>query len=129
MYKENRSDIIRDGVLNRYAATVHIHGESQKNLRFPSRATPLNLNSTICQDIESSRSYVDELYASDTERCKAALLSLKNAVIGSNRQKGIVIQQGVVPRLVHLASDLDLSTDLRLQATIILGKQCLFSYT
>ncbi|CAD6242395.1 GSCOCG00009480001-RA-CDS [Cotesia congregata] len=56
-------------------------------------------------DIESSRSYIDELYSPDPQKCLDALICLKNSVIGSNRQKGSVIAQGVVPRLLQLLND------------------------
>ncbi|KAG8041237.1 hypothetical protein G9C98_002225 [Cotesia typhae] len=56
-------------------------------------------------DIESSRSYIDELYSPDSQKCLDALICLKNSVIGSNRQKGSVIAQGVVPRLLQLLND------------------------
>ncbi|KAH0560351.1 armadillo repeat-containing protein 8-like [Cotesia glomerata] len=56
-------------------------------------------------DIESSRSYIDELYSTDPQKCLDALICLKNSVIGSNRQKGSVIAQGVVPRLLQLLND------------------------
>jgi hypothetical protein len=42
-------------------------------------------------------------------------------VIGSNRQKGSVIQQGVVPRLMQLISSSSSLPSVRVEATIILG--------
>ncbi|XP_051166281.1 armadillo repeat-containing protein 8-like isoform X1 [Leptopilina boulardi] len=74
-------------------------------------------------DVESSRSYIDELYSVDPQKCLDALVCLKNSVIGSNRQKGSVIAQGVVPRLLQLLGDISGSiTDrIRLEAAVTLG--------
>ncbi|XP_047026583.1 armadillo repeat-containing protein 8-like isoform X3 [Helicoverpa zea] len=76
---------------------------------------------TVFMDIESSRSYIDELYSSDAPKVVEALVALKNSVIGSNRQKSSVIQQGVVPRLLQLMSDETLDPNIRLEATITIG--------
>ncbi|KAL0822329.1 hypothetical protein ABMA28_004428 [Loxostege sticticalis] len=76
---------------------------------------------TVFMDIESSRSYIDELYSSDSGKLVEALVTLKNSVIGSNRQKSSVIQQGVVPRLLQLMSDDTLDPNIRLEATITIG--------
>ncbi|RVE53711.1 hypothetical protein evm_001603 [Chilo suppressalis] len=76
---------------------------------------------TVFMDIESSRSYIDELYSSDPSKIVEALVTLKNSVIGSNRQKSSVIQQGVVPRLLQLMSDVALDPTIRLEATITIG--------
>ncbi|EEB12505.1 Sperm-associated antigen, putative [Pediculus humanus corporis] len=72
-------------------------------------------------DVESSRSYVDELYSNDMDKCLQAIICLKNSVIGSNRQKGTVISQGVVPRLIHLLSDPNIPDPVKIQATVTLG--------
>ncbi|XP_066992142.1 armadillo repeat-containing protein 8 [Anabrus simplex] len=72
-------------------------------------------------DVESSRSYIDELYSPDGEKCLQAIICLKNSVIGSNRQKGHVIAQGVVPRLLQLLGDTTLSPEIKVEATITLG--------
>ncbi|XP_071447494.1 armadillo repeat-containing protein 8-like [Hetaerina americana] len=72
-------------------------------------------------EVESSRSYIDELYSPDAARCMDAIVRLKNSVIGSNRQKGSVIQQGVVPRLLQLLGDNVSSNNIKIEATITLG--------
>lgn len=46
---------------------------------------------------------------------------LKNSVIGSNRQKGTVISQGVVPRLIQLLSDPNVPDQIKIHATVTLG--------
>ncbi|XP_072947203.1 armadillo repeat-containing protein 8-like isoform X2 [Epargyreus clarus] len=75
---------------------------------------------TVFMDIESSRSYIDELYSSDSAKIIEALVTLKNSVIGSNRQKSSVIQQGIVPRLLQLMLE-DTDPNIRLEATITIG--------
>lgn len=46
---------------------------------------------------------------------------LKNSVIGSNKQKGNAIQQGVIPRLTQLLGDYEQPIDIRNETVIILG--------
>ncbi|XP_076673985.1 armadillo repeat-containing protein 8 [Andrena cerasifolii] len=74
-------------------------------------------------DVESSRSYIDELYSPDPQKCLEAIICLKNSVIGSNRQKGSVIAQGVVPRLLQLLGDLSgtIGDRIRLESAVTLG--------
>ena len=64
---------------------------------------------------------MDELYSSEPEKVVEALVTLKNLVIGSNRQKTSVIEQGIVPRLLQLMSDDTLDPHIRLEATITIG--------
>ncbi|XP_055627183.1 armadillo repeat-containing protein 8-like isoform X2 [Toxorhynchites rutilus septentrionalis] len=72
-------------------------------------------------DVENSRSYIDELYSEDTYKCQEAIVCLKNAVIGSNKKKGSVISQGIVPRLITLLRDEAKDPNLRLDAAIVIG--------
>ncbi|KAG7211403.1 hypothetical protein KM043_010691 [Ampulex compressa] len=74
-------------------------------------------------DVESSRSYIDELYSPDPQKCLEAIICLKNSVIGSNRQKGSVIAQGVVPRLLQLLGDSTgvIGDRIRLESAVTLG--------
>lgn len=73
------------------------------------------------QDVESSRSYLDELFSPQQDRCQGAMVSLKNAVIGSNKKKACVISQGIVPRLVALLKDESVELNLRRDAGIVLA--------
>lgn len=74
-------------------------------------------------DVESSRSYIDELYSPDPHKCLQAIICLKNSVIGSNRQKGSVIAQGVVPRLLQLLGNSSgpLAERIQLESAVTLG--------
>ncbi|KAG5323213.1 ARMC8 protein, partial [Acromyrmex heyeri] len=69
------------------------------------------------------RSYIDELYSPDAQKCLEAIICLKNSVIGSNRQKGSVIAQGVVPRLLQLLGDTSgtIGDRIRLESAVTLG--------
>jgi len=71
--------------------------------------------------VESNRMYVDQLFSSDPEKCLEAHCQLKNAVIGSNRQKAQVIQQGVVPKLIKNLTDDQSSPELLVETAVILG--------
>lgn len=49
------------------------------------------------------------------------MVCLKNAVIGSNKQKSSVISLGIVPRLVALMKDESVDINLRRDSTIVLA--------
>ncbi|XP_044736333.1 armadillo repeat-containing protein 8-like [Chrysoperla carnea] len=73
-------------------------------------------------DYENIRGYADNLYTNDNEKCLEAIIRVKNSVIGSNKQKGSVIAQGIVPRLMRLlAGEPEISTAIRLEAAVTLG--------
>ena len=63
---------------------------------------------------------MDDLYSNDPARCLHALRQLKNTVIGSNREKRSVIQQGVLSRLLKFLIDTSLPSDLQKEAMVIL---------
>lgn len=71
--------------------------------------------------MESSRSYIDDLYSSEQEKCLNSLICIKNSVIGSNRQKESVIAQGIVPRLMQLLKDRTTDNNLRLESAVTIG--------
>ncbi|GAB6019062.1 Armadillo repeat-containing protein 8 [Chamberlinius hualienensis] len=77
--------------------------------------------SVACQVMESNRMYIDQLYSSDGEICYKALTQLKNAVIGSNRQKTTVIEMGIVPRLISILMDEKSSAEVLIETAVILG--------
>lgn len=84
-------------------------------------SNPLNLKKKLFQDVESSRSYVDNLYSQDPEQCLNSIICIKNSVIGSNRQKESVIAQGIVPRLLQLLKDKTMTGLVRLEAAVTIG--------
>lgn len=79
------------------------------------------LNCPIFQNVESTRSYIDDLYSQDPDKCLASIISIKNSVIGSNRQKESVIAQGIVPRLIYLLNDKNTKLDVRIEAAVTIG--------
>lgn len=78
--------------------------------------------SFISQDVENSRSYIDDLYTNDdSAKVQESLICLKNVVIGSDRQKNMVISQGIVPRLMAILNEPNAPLNLRYDAAIVLG--------
>lgn len=78
-------------------------------------------NPTARQDVEHSRAYIDELYSDNVHSNHDALICLKNAVIGSNKQKGSIIALGIVPRLTSFLTLPDVPPAVRIDAAIVLG--------
>lgn len=77
----------------------------------------------VCfQDVENSRSYVDVLYSADYAEIQDALITMKNAVIGSNKQKGSVISQGLLPKLISFITQDDVPLNVKVDAAIVIGK-------
>jgi len=72
-------------------------------------------------EVESSKSYIDNLYDNHEDKVRSAVVTLKNAVIGSQRQKDTIIEQGVLARLIHLLVDPDISTRIKTDVVYILG--------
>lgn len=73
------------------------------------------------QDVENSRSYIDVLYSANYVEIQDALITLKNAVIGSNKQKGSVISQGLLPKLISFITQDDVPVNVKLDAAIVIG--------
>lgn len=76
------------------------------------------------QDVENSRSYVDVLYGVDYVEIQDALITLKNQVIGSNKQKGSVISQGLLPKLISFITLDEVPLNVKLDAAIVIGEYC-----
>ena len=72
-------------------------------------------------EVESSKSYIDNLYDNHEDKVGSAVVTLKNAVIGSQRQKDTIIEQGVLARLIHLLVDPEISTRIKTDVVYILG--------
>lgn len=73
--------------------------------------------------MDNSRSYIDDLYRDDdSSKVQDSLICLKNVVIGSDKQKTLVISQGIVPRLMILLSQDITPLPIRYDAAIVLGK-------
>ncbi|KAG5874974.1 hypothetical protein JTB14_026375 [Gonioctena quinquepunctata] len=76
---------------------------------------------TAFMNVESTRSYMDDLYSQDPNKCLSSIMSIKNSVIGSNRQKESVIAQGIVPRLIYLLKDKNTKIAVRIEAAVTIG--------
>jgi len=72
-------------------------------------------------EVESCSSYVDNLYAIENEKCLNAVIYIKNMIIGSNKQKDNIVQQGMVPRLIQLLGDPIASDELKLEVITVIG--------
>lgn len=72
-------------------------------------------------EVESFRSYLDNLFSENDEECFEATNKIKNLVIGSNKQKKFIVQQGVVPRLLALLQNEHKPLYLRLNVLIIIN--------
>ncbi|KAK3863279.1 hypothetical protein Pcinc_018954 [Petrolisthes cinctipes] len=72
-------------------------------------------------DVEHSRAYIDQLYSNDSQKCFQAVSELKFAVIGSVREKGSIIEQGVVVRLLQILRAPDLDVLLKTEVATVLN--------
>jgi len=72
-------------------------------------------------EVESTRSYIDNLYDNHEDKVGSAVVTLKNAVIGSQKQKDTIIEQGVLARLIHLLVDPEIPTRIKTDVVYILG--------
>jgi len=64
---------------------------------------------------------LDNLFSENDEACFEATNKIKNLVIGSNKQKKFIVQQGVVPRLLTLIQNDNKPLYLRLNVLIIIN--------
>lgn len=65
---------------------------------------------------------IDKLQSDDILEYHSALVGIKNAVIGSNRQKESVISHGIVPKLISLITNQETPLNIKLDALIVVGK-------
>ncbi len=64
---------------------------------------------------------VDELFSSEETKCARAVNQLKFTLIGSNRQKHAIVEQGLVPRLVNLLGAEESTPQLKIDSAYALG--------
>ncbi|XP_042872833.1 armadillo repeat-containing protein 8-like isoform X2 [Penaeus japonicus] len=72
-------------------------------------------------DVEHSRAYIDQLYSNDPQKCFQAVSELKFAVIGSVREKGSIIEQGVVVRLLQILRAQEFDLILKTEVATVLN--------
>lgn len=74
------------------------------------------------QDVDNTQSYINDLYCDDdNNKVQDSLIYIKNVVIGSDKQKTVVISQGIVPRVMFLLSQDNTPISVRYDAAIVLG--------
>lgn len=71
--------------------------------------------------MESFRSYLDNLFSEDDDECFDATNKIKNLIIGSNKSKRMIIDNGFIPRLISLLQNDKKPIALRLNVAIIIG--------
>jgi hypothetical protein len=77
---------------------------------------------TTIMDVDTNRTFIDDLFSNDEEKCFQAIIQLKSALIGSNKAKNRVIEAGVVPRLLNLLTEPTVShPDLKVAVAYALG--------
>ena len=107
-----------------YGSIFHIYFQSLGQITYavPDRRLAREA-AMVCgnMEVESSKSYIDNLYDNHEDKVGSAVITLKNAVIGSQRQKDTIIEQGVLARLIHLLVDPDISTRIKTDVVYILG--------
>lgn len=64
--------------------------------------------------------HLEDIYSSDLVVCYEAVRRVKNCVIGSNRLKGLVLEQNVSERLVQLMEPTTSNTDISREAMLII---------
>ena len=52
---------------------------------------------------------------------RSAVATLKNSVIGSQRQKNNIVEHGVIARLIHLLVDPEMNSKIKTDVVYILG--------
>ncbi|XP_069108319.1 armadillo repeat-containing protein 8-like [Argopecten irradians] len=72
-------------------------------------------------EVDDTVGCVECLLSGNQEKWMNSIVCLKNGVIGNNKQKCVVINQGVIPRLLQWMIDDDADVGLRTEAAIVLG--------
>lgn len=81
----------------------------------------VGLTATI-MDVDINRTFIDDIFSNDEEKCFQAIIQLKSSLIGSNKAKNRVIEAGVVPRLLNLLTEPTVThPDLKVAVAYALG--------
>ncbi|PVD37988.1 hypothetical protein C0Q70_00591 [Pomacea canaliculata] len=72
-------------------------------------------------ECDDEQSPIDIILGQEQNRWMESIVCVKNLVIGNNRQKSLVIQQGIVPRLLQWMIDESIPLELRTEAAVVLG--------
>jgi hypothetical protein len=69
----------------------------------------------------NQQSFENDLFSSDQEKCYSAVIQLKGSLIGSNRQKHLIVERGILPRLIHLLGNPESPCELQIVVAQTLG--------
>ncbi|ESO98508.1 hypothetical protein LOTGIDRAFT_201652 [Lottia gigantea] len=72
-------------------------------------------------EVDGSYDPMDGLLSSNAEKWLEDCSNIKNIVIGNNKQKTAVIDNGILPKLLQLMEDESVSSEIRIEAAVILG--------
>ncbi|KAK6166385.1 hypothetical protein SNE40_023092 [Patella caerulea] len=72
-------------------------------------------------EVDGSLGPLDGFFTGNPEHSLETCRNVKNMVIGNNRQKSAVINDGLLPRLLQLMIDESVSFELRTESAVILG--------
>jgi len=78
----------------------------------------------VCGNMEVETvpySFMNDLYDSKEEKVQNAVLTLKNTVIGSQKQKDNIIERGDLSRLIHLLMDPDMKSKIKTDVVYIIS--------
>lgn len=67
------------------------------------------------------RSIENDLFSSDQEKCYNGVIRLKGSLIGSNRQKHLIVERGILPRLISLLGNSESQSELQVAIAQTLG--------
>lgn len=83
----------------------------------------LTVTHTVDHEIQSGvyGSYLEQLYSTNFDDILNGVKEIKNLVIGNNKRKASFIALGAAERFICLIGDPDISTSIKMQATIVLG--------
>lgn len=73
------------------------------------------------QEVETFKTFLENLNSENNSDLYDATNKVKNLIIGSNRQKRYIIEQGYLPRLIELLQDEKRPLHLRINVAIIIG--------
>ncbi|XP_031567039.1 armadillo repeat-containing protein 8-like [Actinia tenebrosa] len=72
-------------------------------------------------EVDKEKNYVDNLLCLDQETRLEAVSSIKNIVIGNKAKKSLLIDLGIIPRLIEVMSREDASPEFVVEAVVLLG--------
>ena len=78
----------------------------------------------VCGNMEveaAPENFMNDLYDNKAEKVGTAVCTLKNSVIGSQKQKNSIIEQGHVSRLIHILMDPDMNTKIKTDVVYIIS--------